>query len=254
MGKEMILGLTGVAGSGKDTVADYLIQKFGYTRVALADPLKRIAQSVFNFSDEQLWGPSANRNEPDKRYLHREKRDICNPVLQTKSGVPEEHLTPRYALQMLGTWGRDCYPNVWIDLALQTAKDLLGREQKCERVSPPGYEGPTEYYMGKAYPQYSPKKGLHDYRTRGVFLTPCGIVISDVRFKNEMAAIHKAGGKVIRIVRLGAGLQGATAQHESETEQKEVPDSDFDYVLVNDGTLEALEDRVVYMMGELMNG
>lgn len=35
-----IVALTGHAGVGKDTFADYLVQRFGYQKVAFADPLK----------------------------------------------------------------------------------------------------------------------------------------------------------------------------------------------------------------------
>lgn len=38
----MILGLTGYAQSGKDTVANILVEQFGFTRVAYADKLKEL--------------------------------------------------------------------------------------------------------------------------------------------------------------------------------------------------------------------
>ena len=64
-----------------------------------------------------------------------------------------------------------------------------------------------------------------------------------VRPINEMNAIWKAGGKVIRVKRPGAGLKGATGQHGSETEQATVSDEKFDAVIENDGTLEDLRAR-----------
>lgn len=42
----IILGLTGMAGSGKDTVADILVRDHGYTRLAFADPLRAMALSL----------------------------------------------------------------------------------------------------------------------------------------------------------------------------------------------------------------
>jgi len=36
----MIIGLTGKAGSGKDTMADYLVQNYGFIKVSFAGPLK----------------------------------------------------------------------------------------------------------------------------------------------------------------------------------------------------------------------
>ena len=36
----MLIGLTGYAQSGKDTVAEYLVEHYGYRRIAFADPLR----------------------------------------------------------------------------------------------------------------------------------------------------------------------------------------------------------------------
>lgn len=64
----MIIGLSGKAGSGKDTIGALLVATYRFKRTALADPLKQICKDVFDFSYEQCWGPSAKRNEPDHRY------------------------------------------------------------------------------------------------------------------------------------------------------------------------------------------
>jgi hypothetical protein len=67
------------------------------------------------------------------------------------------------------------------------------------------------------------------------------VVISDVRFKNEIDAIKGAGGKVIRMLR-GKGLEGAAGQHGSETEQASIPLDYFDLLVDNrTWTLEQLE-------------
>ena len=59
-----------------------------------------------------------------------------------------------------------------------------------------------------------------------------GVVFSDIRFKNEMAAVKKAGGFLWRMKR-GSGLEGAAGEHSSEAEQREVPDFYFDQVIDN---------------------
>jgi hypothetical protein len=85
----------------------------GFVKVALADPLKRICFDVFNFTEAQLWGPSEERNKPDKRYLRMAKGalGVTERIVKNSEFVlercanPEEDifLTPRYALQTLGT-------------------------------------------------------------------------------------------------------------------------------------------------------
>jgi hypothetical protein len=60
-----------------------------------------------------------------------------------------------------------------------------------------------------AHPEldYTAQKGVHDFHGNVGHLFPrAGVVIPDVRFPNEVEAIEKAGGRVVRIVRPGAGL------------------------------------------------
>ena len=52
----MLIGLLGKKRVGKDTVAEYLIEKYNFIRYAFADPIKEIAGIMFNFSYEQLYG------------------------------------------------------------------------------------------------------------------------------------------------------------------------------------------------------
>lgn len=42
----MLIGITGLAGSGKDTVADYLAEKYGMRRLAFADPLREMVSDI----------------------------------------------------------------------------------------------------------------------------------------------------------------------------------------------------------------
>lgn len=73
-----------------------------------------------------------------------------------------------------------------------------------------------------------------DVWTRALFDRPHGplLVIPDVRFEDEVEAIHRRGGIVVRIDRPGVGPAN---DHPSER----VPPCD--YVIVNDGTLDDLE-------------
>lgn len=108
-----IVGLMGVAGSGKDTVGDMLVIRHGFVKIALADPMKRALAEWFGWGTDRLWGPSEKRNEPD-------------PVFGG--------LSARRALQFLGTEiGRELYRDVWIDCALRTIATLTPRLSHYEK-------------------------------------------------------------------------------------------------------------------------
>lgn len=253
----LIIGITGLhqdteknrqtIGAGKDAAAARLIEKHGFVRIGIADHLKRICKAVFDFSDEQLWGPSQERNKPDRRYprggkhgkssmttylkakedrVAIERNRTADYEIQHAKALQHEseweafaYLTPRFALQQLGTeWGRTCYDSVWIDDALRTAKRLL--------ESADGW-------------RYDEKVGL-DFSVG--YNKPSGVVFSDVRFHNEFESIKKAGGKLIRVRRYSwTPFDGrGNASHQSETELLDYADSRFDEVLDNGGDLHHL--------------
>lgn len=232
----MIIGISGQAGSGKDTAADFLVRSRGFAKVSFADPMKRIARDVYKFSFDQLWGPSEARNAPDKRHSRphgpfRSDRCACcgidfggalwrsAPAFQEEARKRPCFLTPRFALQQLGSeWGRTCYPDTWVNYLIDVAQKL-------------SVEGGYSYSKGGGV--------RHDWRP-GDPNWHTSVVVPDVRFENEIAALRKAGAKLIRITRPGAGLSGAAGQHGSETEQNNIPDSLFDAVIKNEGTLEDL--------------
>ncbi len=99
-----IIGLTGPAGVGKDTVADILVRKYNFVKIALADPLKNGISAMFGISKDIL--------------NNRELKEKPHPLLCDN--------TPRYVMQMLGTeWGRMLIADdVWTRIAHQTIKDI----------------------------------------------------------------------------------------------------------------------------------
>ena len=191
-----IIGICGRAGAGKDTAADVLVKSFGFVKVSLTDPMKRICKEVFGFTDEQLWGPSERRNESDTRLPRFSKE--ARERLRMDDTCPPLYLTPRYALQRLGTeWGRDCYPDVWVDYAMRVAKRLL---------------------TDADFPDYDGKSGM---KARRFGYRAQGVVIPDVRFPNEVAAIRAAGGRIWKIDRsitLVIGESTSEAKHASNFE------------------------------------
>lgn len=69
------------------------------------------------------------------------------------------------------------------------------------------------------------------------------LIFDDVRFPNEAAAIRRAGGIVVNVVRPGLDTSGIP--HPSEDA---MPYFAFNYVLYNDSTLERLYQRIEAML------
>jgi hypothetical protein len=112
-----IIALTGLAGSGKSTVAEMI----GGPTVAFAEPLKRFCGEVFGFTTEELYGPSEARERPSTAFTR-------------PTGEP---LTARFALQTLGTeWGRNCDPDVWAKAGVACALRLAAIEETAVQPCP----------------------------------------------------------------------------------------------------------------------
>lgn len=56
-----ILGLTGTAGSGKDTIASWLNQSYGYFHVSTGDMVREVAQAKFGKTERQVLHKVANK-------------------------------------------------------------------------------------------------------------------------------------------------------------------------------------------------
>lgn len=237
--KPKVVGLLGQAGSGKDTVASFILDVVEGEGIALADPMKDFAEAVFRFSHDQLRGASAFRNAADNRYgiydghnpplLRLKARDrferlakdwligilpsqadfdacYSNLLNWFETAIRQPTITPRFVLQTLGTeFGRSVSEDIWIDCGLKRAHQAL---------------------------------------TEGKWA-----VIKDIRFLNEARKLRQLGCEVWRINRPNldnkavdsAGVSG----HASESEQKSPEmDSLVSKELLNSGTLDDLYANV----------
>lgn len=101
----MLIATVGLIGSGKDTVADRLVEQYGFKRESFASSLKDAAAAVMGWDRKKLEG---------KTKEDREWREQVDPWWAKRLDIPQ--LTPRWVLQQWGTevFRRSFHDDIWI--------------------------------------------------------------------------------------------------------------------------------------------
>lgn len=101
----MIIGVCGFIGSGKDTVADYLVNVHEFRKESFASTLKDAVSQVFGWDRTLLEG---------RTKQSREWRDQIDSWWSKRLNIP--HLTPRFVLQHWGTnvLRQHFHDDIWI--------------------------------------------------------------------------------------------------------------------------------------------
>ena len=244
-----IIAVFGKSKSGKNTVGDMIAaSRKGVVQIAFADRLKRLCAELFDLTPGDL---NTDEGKARPTALACPTCPMCGsidvemlpstiafssfydqPVVNYKGprqltcracgapGSPESFKgfwTPRMILQHVGTEGiRRVDPTAWARIAARTAVRALA--EGVEVTASTSAE-----------------------RKAGDRFKPSLVVVTDGRFRTELAAIRSVGGIAWRIRR--PETDDATtgiARHVSETEIDGIPDEDFDAVITNDGTLDDL--------------
>ena len=100
-----IIGICGLIGGGKGTVADILVGEFGFEKLSFADALKDAVAAVFSWPRHLLEGDTKES---------REWRETVDYWWEARLAIP--NLTPRWVLQY---WGTDVFrehfhQDIWI--------------------------------------------------------------------------------------------------------------------------------------------
>lgn len=105
----MIIGISGLIGSGKGTVADILVQSYGFHKLSFADALKDSVAVMFGWPRHLLEG------DTEESRAWREKRD---PFWSREMS---REVTPRLVLQLVGTdaMRNGFFDGVWVSIVKQ---------------------------------------------------------------------------------------------------------------------------------------
>lgn len=201
-----ILGLTGLANTGKDTVADLLVAHAGFTKMAFADALR--SEVVQAFSIDPAFLVQRETKETPMRCLALNRcldegfvaRMIIVHTLREERLDLDAPRSPRQIMQWWGTeYRRHQSQRYWVSKLLAKASYLLSQRLTSR------------------------------------------IVVTDCRFADEVDAVRRVlGGLVWQVNR--AGVEAAPGGHASETAGEEFRP---DIVINNASHICHLQERVL---------
>lgn len=112
--KQKIIGVCGLIGSGKDTVADYLVSNHRCHRISFGDTLKDVTAELFGWDRTRLQGLTKE---------DRDWRELEDPFWTEALG---KLWSPRIALQQLGTeiFRDGLHKDIWIICAKKRMRTL----------------------------------------------------------------------------------------------------------------------------------
>jgi len=121
----MIIGICGFQSSGKDTIAEFLINEYGFQRLSFASVLKDIVSIMFSWPREKLEGLTKE---------DREWREQIDPWWSKSLKMP--HLSPRYVLQHFGTeiFRNHWHPDIWVKVVENKILELTQNNSQTNIV------------------------------------------------------------------------------------------------------------------------
>lgn len=179
--------LSGIAGTGKDTAAKYLEEKYGFRTFAFAEELKSNISKTYKLSREFL----EDKNTPSIKYNATADSDAVLAALNLSpvEVAGELFITPRTLMIVEGTVKKITNPNYFCDALFNSIYDA--QSKYCEE--------------------------------------PLKVVVTDLRFINEMKFLKDHGFVTIRITRSPA----FTTVYQNNSSENQLVNELFDYYVTN---------------------
>lgn len=258
----MLLGITGRAGSGKDSVASIvqgLYPELNWQIKGFADKLRQVASLLTGIPAEDMkrqevkekqlgeeWNyykswyrMDGRRHDVEKKFLSAiESIDFAERRGGYAEDCEEHEMTVRQFLQELGTQGvRDSvHPNAWVNALMVDYKPYIDRRFEGDRITQ-GYHCSDCVSCHKDFIGWKRQRACNECIDAGFKEYPNWIVC-DTRFPNELKAITSRGGICIRVVRPDNPYPQSNHISETALDGVEL------LTIINDGNLDQLRIKV----------
>lgn len=218
-----LIGLSGLARSGKDTAAQHLIDAAGFVQYSFARPIKDVFDELHGWGHEQREG---------------KKKETVGQFAFSRSRIYEimEDMFGEY-LEEKGIITMDLAEQ-WVEILKEKGALITTNEDKGRHIA---VYSPRQAYQwfGTELMRNNVAQEFWIDQARIFCDKNLRVVVADVRFDNEADFIHERHGLLIKIER--PGVEGAVNAHKSEAG---VDPKKVDAIVINDGTLEKFKANV----------
>jgi len=234
----LIIALSGWAKSGKDTAAKILISDYGFSRVAFADPLKNTVAQQFDLERQSLddqalkEAPLLDMMVEPRDPFTRMIAEFMHKEFRTKTGKQCDSFYYHYNSEdiadasFLGVMsGPDETGELvqWMEPLYWTRRALMMVEGSSKRSTNPNY------WVDRA---------IKTARSQNKEL----VVISDLRYKNEIYAMKMALGNDDELVTVR--INRFENSPSSDPSERDLDDAEFDLYIENRGSIDEFYKNV----------
>jgi len=219
-----VIAISGWKRSGKDTLAEFLVKDFNFRRIGFADPLKDMVAQEYDIPRDHLDNPSY-KEAPLTQYPVDPKDDFSKKMtdimfgefrnLQGKKSNHGSFVSSKLA-------GEKLY---WTPRALAILKGSVNRSVA------------SDYWVRTAVN----KIAFDTTHPEQLY------VISDLRYKSEMALLRAFFGDNLVTIRVNR----FTHSESTDPSERDLDDAQFDHVIENKGTLDEFLTKFKSLLSNL---
>jgi len=227
--------LSGHINSGKSTVANYLVEKYNYTKFSLGDEVKLFICDLFTVLH------SLNNNIPIINLADLYSRDKKEQYREYMQLIATDIIRNYFGSDI---WVECLKRKIDKNMKIYYKQQNLETQNKQQNLTQNLKTTDKQQNLAQNLETTDEQNIMNQQNIKNNF----PFVIDDIRFKNEYSFFKNSDSNVISI-----RIKGKNETQSNHISEHEIDDLKFDYEIENNGNLDDLYLKVDKIMNEIKN-